>query len=104
MSQMNKPMTAEQLAVIADDIADMANDFIVADDAKSLRNMASNLANMIRIHDGEKERRLEAIRQWAESDTLYVDGRDTAVNRSLNLAYARAREHARALLTPPEAT
>ena len=43
-------MTAEQLAVLADDIADMADCFIQGRDAKSLRNMATNLARMIRIH------------------------------------------------------
>lgn len=53
-------MTAEQLAVIADDIADMAQDFINARDIKSLKNMATNLANMIRIHvkDSEEEIKL----------------------------------------------
>ena len=48
MSQ--RPMTREQLAVLADDIADMAQEFIDARDAKSLRNMARNLAGMIREH------------------------------------------------------
>lgn len=47
---MNKRMTAEQLAVLADDIADMAQEFIDARDVKSLRNMAQNLAHMIRLH------------------------------------------------------
>jgi len=43
-------MTTEDLAVLADDIADMAQEFIDARDAKSLRNMATNLARMIRLH------------------------------------------------------
>jgi hypothetical protein len=43
-------MNAEQLAVLADDIADMAQDFITTRDVTSLRNMATNLANMIRLH------------------------------------------------------
>ena len=47
---MNRGMTPEQLAVLADDIADMADDFVNASDAKSLRNMATNLARMIRLH------------------------------------------------------
>jgi hypothetical protein len=45
-----EPMTAEQLAMLADDIADMAQEFIDANDAKSLRTMATNLAQMIRRH------------------------------------------------------
>lgn len=43
-------MTSEQLAVLADDIADMAQCFIDSRDAKSLKTMAENLAHMIRIH------------------------------------------------------
>jgi len=46
----SEKMTAEQLAVLADDIADMAADFVNACDAKSLKNMATNLAGMIRLH------------------------------------------------------
>ena len=43
-------MTPEQLAVLADDIASMAQDFIATRDVNSLRNMATNLARMIRLH------------------------------------------------------
>lgn len=43
-------MTAEQVAILADDISDMASDFITTKDVKSLRNMANNVASMIRIH------------------------------------------------------
>ncbi len=45
-----KRMTVEELAVLADDIADMAWAYVDAKDAKSLHNAAKNLANMIRIH------------------------------------------------------
>lgn len=50
INQALPPMTAEQLAVLADDIADMAMEFIITRDVRSLRNMATNLANMIRLH------------------------------------------------------
>lgn len=43
-------MTNEDLAILADDIADMHREFIDARDYNSLKNMASNLANMIRAH------------------------------------------------------
>lgn len=52
-------MTAEQLAVLADDIADMSQEFIDARDANSLRNMATNLAGMIRLH--VQDAALEAV-------------------------------------------
>lgn len=47
-------MTKEQLALLADDIADMAQEFIDARDVQSLRNMARNLAKMIRLHVVDK--------------------------------------------------
>ncbi len=49
-SAQERRMGPEQLAVLADDIADMAGDFIQARDVTSLRNTATNLAGMIRIH------------------------------------------------------
>lgn len=51
---MSKFMTPEELAVLADDIADMSKEFIDSKDHQSLKNMATNLANMIRIHAGDK--------------------------------------------------
>lgn len=46
----NKPMTREQLAVLADDINSMAQEIIDTRDVRTLRNMTANLARMIRIH------------------------------------------------------
>lgn len=62
---INQRMTKEQLAVLADDIASMAQEFIDTKDVKSLRNMASNLANMIRIHWPEEKH--------VDSNPLQVD-------------------------------
>jgi len=45
-------MTVRQLAILADDIASMAQEFIITKDVNSLKNMTTNLANMIRIHKG----------------------------------------------------
>lgn len=45
-----RKMSKEALAVLADDIADMAEAICMTRDVKSLRNMATNLAGMIRIH------------------------------------------------------
>lgn len=46
-------MTAEQVAVLADDIADLAEAFIQARDVTGLRNMATNVASLIRLHLSE---------------------------------------------------
>ncbi len=64
-----KNMTGEQLAVLADDIADMAQEFIDARDAKSLLNMATNLAGMIRLHVPEAAVRLPQPQEEKEDQT-----------------------------------
>ncbi len=45
-----KGMTAEEVAILVDDVHSMANDFIVTRDRKSLENMLANIAQMIRLH------------------------------------------------------
>ena len=67
------PMTAEQLAVLADDIADMAECFVDARDAKSLRNSASNLANLIRIHVTAASNRAAAVHETLEKIRALLD-------------------------------
>lgn len=46
----------------------------------------------------ENARVLAKLGEWIVSETTYVEGGDTAVNRSLNLAYRRAKEHVRVML------
>lgn len=70
---MSQKMSKEALAVLADDIASMTQEFIDARDANSLRNMATNLANMIRIH-WPTESECEKLREkLAEKEQIIIN-------------------------------
>lgn len=60
---MKELMSAENLAVIADDIAELAQFAVQSRDYKSIENMANNLATMIRIHVIKRDEFIEHVKK-----------------------------------------
>lgn len=81
------PMTAEAVAQLADDLASMADDIIATRDVKTLRNMAENIARIIRQHLDDRKLRDVASLFLSESsiDTLIAAHADWATPMGFGL-------------------